>query len=261
MSPWPLILSISVVCLLLCTVDAATFINFFPLTIFGKYASTTFQIVFWLIAVLYCMFSWFYDVYLESVVLGSHTVKVQNGLRFGFLLFILSEVMFFVSFFWTYLTFFMHSTAIGPMWPPVGIMPISWNAIPFLNTALLLSSSFLITHAHRALRANKRAETTFFMLATLLLGGYFTFLQVTEYLEAPFGINDSVYGSVFFLITGFHGLHVLVGTIMILAVFFRVILMNVRWEKHINFLTAAWYWHFVDIIWIFVFILLYVLPN
>ena len=208
--------------------------------------------------ILYSMFVWWRDVVREATFEGHHTSFVQLGLRYGMILFIVSEVMFFVAFFWA----FFHSSLaptveIGAVWPPKGIEVLNPWEIPFLNTVILLSSGAAVTWAHHAIIIGDRKQAMYGLITTVLLAILFTSFQVMEYLEAPFTISDSVYGSTFFLATGFHGFHVFVGTVFLTVCLLR--LMNFHFTKnhHFGFEAAAWYWHFVDVVWLFLFVSIY----
>ena len=208
--------------------------------------------------ILYSMFVWWRDVVREATFEGHHTSFVQLGLRYGMILFIVSEVMFFVAFFWA----FFHSSLaptveIGAVWPPKGIEVLNPWEIPFLNTVILLSSGAAVTWAHHAIILGDRKQAMYGLIVTVLLAILFTSFQVMEYYEAPFTISDSVYGSTFFLATGFHGFHVFVGTVFLTVCLFR--LMNSHFTKnhHFGFEAAAWYWHFVDVVWLFLFVSIY----
>jgi cytochrome c oxidase subunit 3 len=204
------------------------------------------------------MILWFRDVILEGTYLGNHTKQVQRGLNLGFALFIVSEVMAFLSIFWA----FFHSSLspdinIGSTWPPYGIEALDPFAIPLLNTILLLSSGAFITYSHHSLIQGNRRGAIIGAILTLIFAILFTGLQAYEYLEASFSIADSVYGTVFFASTGLHGLHVIVGTIFILVGFIRMILYHLTSEHHLGFEAAILYWHFVDVVWLFLFAAVY----
>nr|QYA18178.1 cytochrome c oxidase subunit III [Isoscelipteron pectinatum] len=208
--------------------------------------------------VILTMIQWWRDVTREGTFQGLHTLMVTSGLRWGMILFILSEIFFFVSFFWA----FFHSSLtptieLGLNWPPVGINPFNPLEIPLLNTMILLSSGVTITWAHHALMNNNYTQTTQGLLFTVLLGIYFSILQGYEYIEASFCIADSVYGSTFFMATGFHGLHVLIGTTFLLICLIRQINFHFSMNHHFGFEAAAWYWHFVDVVWLFLYISIY----
>nr|UKG21045.1 cytochrome c oxidase subunit III [Bactrocera tsuneonis] len=204
------------------------------------------------------VYQWWRDVSRESTYQGLHTLPVTLGLRWGMILFILSEVLFFVSFFWA----FFHSSLspaieLGATWPPTGIQPFNPFQIPLLNTAILLSSGVTVTWAHHSLMEGNHSQAAQGLFFTVLLGIYFTILQAYEYIEAPFTIADSVYGSTFFVATGFHGIHVLIGTTFLLICLVRHLNNHFSKMHHFGFEAAAWYWHFVDIVWLFLYISIY----
>nr|WRK67356.1 cytochrome c oxidase subunit 3 [Barbibucca biremis] len=204
------------------------------------------------------MIQWWRDVIRESTLQGLHTSNVISGLRWGMILFIVSEIFFFVSFFWAFFHSSLSPTVeIGLMWPPMGIIPFNPVEIPLLNTVILLSSGVTITWAHHSLMNNNYTQTAQGLFFTILLGLYFTMLQAYEYVEAPFTIADSVYGSTFFMATGFHGLHVIIGTTFLLVCFIRHINFHFSSNHHFGFEAAAWYWHFVDVVWLFLYISIY----
>nr|AMH85375.1 cytochrome c oxidase subunit III [Winthemia rufopicta] len=204
------------------------------------------------------VYQWWRDVSRESTFQGLHTIMVSKGLRWGMILFILSEVLFFSSFFWA----FFHSSLsptmeLGMLWPPLGIIPFNPFQIPLLNTVILLTSGISMTWAHHSLMEGNHSQTTQGLFFTVILGIYFTILQAFEYMEAPFSIADSVYGSTFFMTTGFHGIHVLIGTSFLFICFIRHLNNHFSKNHHFGFEAAAWYWHFVDIVWLFLYVLLY----
>ncbi|KAF3759843.1 cytochrome c oxidase subunit III (mitochondrion) [Drosophila pseudoobscura] len=204
------------------------------------------------------VYQWWRDVSREGTYQGLHTYAVTIGLRWGMILFILSEVLFFVSFFWA----FFHSSLspaieIGASWPPMGIISFNPFQIPLLNTAILLASGITVTWAHHSLMESNHSQTTQGLFFTVLLGIYFTILQAYEYIEAPFTIADSVYGSTFYMATGFHGVHVLIGTTFLLVCLLRHLNNHFSKNHHFGFEAAAWYWHFVDVVWLFLYITIY----
>jgi cytochrome c oxidase subunit 3 len=214
------------------------------------------------LAVLTCMFLWWRDVLKESRTPGLHSAVVRLGLRYGMILFIASEVMFFVAFFWAYFHFALYpehvSGAARAIWPPQGIKTFDPFHLPFLNTMILLLSGCTVTWAHHALIEGDRKSLITGLALTVLLGMLFTGLQAWEYAVAPFAFNGGgVYPSVFFLATGFHGFHVIVGTIFLAVMLFRAIRGHFTPEKHFGFEAAAWYWHFVDVVWLFLFVSIY----
>nr|AYQ19043.1 cytochrome c oxidase subunit 3 [Elateridae sp. 3 ACP-2013] len=204
------------------------------------------------------MYQWWRDITREGTFQGLHTSPVALGLRWGMILFITSEVLFFVSFFWA----FFHSSLtpaveLGMIWPPKSIQPFNPIQIPLLNTLILISSGITVTWAHHSLMENNYKQTVYGLGLTMLLGIYFTMLQGYEYYESPFTIADSVYGSTFFMATGFHGLHVIIGTIFLSVCFFRHLLNHFSPIHHFGFEAAAWYWHFVDVVWLFLYVSIY----
>nr|APX40543.1 cytochrome c oxidase subunit 3 [Labidostomis ghilianii] len=201
---------------------------------------------------------WWRDVTREGTFQGHHTLKVSLGLRWGMILFIVSEIFFFISFFWS----FFHSSLsptmeLGLMWPPKGIQTFNPLEIPLLNTMILLTSGLTVTWAHHSLMENNYNKTLQGLTLTVILGIYFTALQGFEYIEAPFTIADSVYGSTFFMATGFHGLHVIIGTTFLGVCLIRLYLNHFSNIHHFGFEAAAWYWHFVDVVWLFLYISIY----
>nr|YP_009988590.1 cytochrome c oxidase subunit III [Pharyngocirrus uchidai]QNM39901.1 cytochrome c oxidase subunit III [Pharyngocirrus uchidai] len=208
--------------------------------------------------IILTMLQWWRDVIREATFMGHHTSYVAKGLRWGMILFIASEVLFFFAFFWA----FFHSSLaptpeLGCSWPPTGIDIINPFSVPLLNTAVLLASGVTVTWAHHSLMEGTRKETMQALALTVLLGGYFSFLQGLEYMEAPFTIADSVYGSTFFVATGFHGLHVLIGSSFLLVCLLRTAMFQFSDSHHFGFEAAAWYWHFVDVVWIFLYLCVY----
>nr|YP_010478223.1 cytochrome c oxidase subunit III [Nesophrosyne sp. 302 GMB-2012]UVI59667.1 cytochrome c oxidase subunit III [Nesophrosyne sp. 302 GMB-2012] len=208
--------------------------------------------------IILTMIQWWRDVIRESTFQGIHTKQVIKSMKWGMMLFILSEVLFFSSFFWA----FFHSSLtptieLGMQWPPAGIKSFNPMGIPLLNTLILLSSGISITWAHNAIINNNFSQTKQSLWITILMGIYFTMLQAIEYLEAPFSMADSIYGSTFFMSTGFHGLHVIIGTIFITISTIRTLKLHMSMQHHVGFETSAWYWHFVDVVWLFLYTSMY----
>lgn len=211
-----------------------------------------------LVLVVLTIFQWWRDVVRERTYQGFHTEAVSRGLRMGIILFIISEVIFFFSFFWAFFHRRLAPTIeLGSCWPPVGIRPLNAFAVPLLNTVVLLASGFTVTWAHHALIEGNLSGGIQGLVLTVVLGVYFTFLQANEYYDAPFSIADGVYGSTFFVATGFHGLHVLIGTTFLLVCLIRTWLNHFAKDHHFGFEAAAWYWHFVDVVWLFLFTWIY----
>lgn len=204
---------------------------------------------------LYCAYCWWRDVIKDSQA-GDHTPVVQIGLRYGVIMFIASEGMFFVAWFWS---FFKH--AIFPMdgvWPPEGIETFDPWHLPLINTLILLTSGATLTWAHHALLENDRKGLQNGLILTVVLGIVFSVMQAYEYTHAAFGFSGTIYGANFFMATGFHGVHVIIGTIFLAVCLLRALRGHFTAEKHIGFEAAAWYWHFVDVVWLFLFAAIYV---
>lgn len=202
--------------------------------------------------------AWWRDMVIESKTKDIYTDKVQLGLRIGMVLFICSEILFFVSFFWS----FFHSAlfpneGMGNTWPPKGIVTIDPFHLPYLNTLLLLLSGTTVTWAHHALLENKQRDVFKALLLTITLGIIFTSVQAYEYMHAPFAMKDGVYGSNFYLATGFHGVHVIIGTLFLCVCAARTRAGDFSPKAHVGFEAAAWYWHFVDVVWLFLFVSIY----
>jgi cytochrome c oxidase subunit 3 len=209
--------------------------------------------------ILYCMYGWWRDVVREAESGTEHTAPVQHGLRVGMLLFIASEVMFFFAFFWAYFNSSMPilSFAAHETWPPEGIEPLYTWSIPFLNTLILLTSGGTVTWAHHAVRAGERKTLVIALALTIALGVLFLGLQAYEYGAAAFSLTDGIYPSTFFLATGFHGFHVFIGACFLTVCFFRARAGHFSETQHVGFEMAAWYWHFVDVVWLFLFTWIY----
>jgi cytochrome c oxidase subunit 3 len=211
------------------------------------------------IGILATMFFWFRDVVREATFQHHHTPIVQLGLRYGMLLFIASEVMFFAAFFWAYFDASLFpKEAVGFTWPPASIRVFNPFELPLLNTLILLSSGVTVTWAHHALREGDRAGMLQGLALTILLGATFTCIQAYEYTHAEFGFRQGIYPTTFFMATGFHGFHVIVGTIFLIVCWFRGYRGDFTPDHHFGFEAAAWYWHFVDVVWLFLFICIYV---
>uniref|UniRef100_A0AB38ZHD0 Cytochrome c oxidase subunit 3 n=1 Tax=Ledropsis sp. 1 XYW-2023a TaxID=3078463 RepID=A0AB38ZHD0_9HEMI len=244
-SPWPLVGSVGVLTL------ASGLIGMFCFS--GYYL-----FVLGLFILVLTVFQWWRDVIRESTFMGIHTSFVVFMMKFGMVLFIVSEVMFFISFFWG----FFHSSLcpsieIGLQWPPAGIKVFNPMNIPMLNTMVLLSSGMTMTWAHNSLLLGNFMNMIMGMMLTVVLGLYFSILQLYEYLECSFCISDSVYGSLFFMSTGFHGLHVIIGTLFIVVILLRGFLFHFSSFHHVGFEASSWYWHFVDLVWLFLYLSVY----
>jgi cytochrome c oxidase subunit 3 len=230
-----------------------------------------------LAGVLYTMLEWWRDVVKEAER-GDCTPVVQVGQRYGMVLFIASEVMFFVAWFWAYFNVALfpgttegldgiltgqveRSAMIGAVWPPAGTATFDPWHLPLINTIILLTSGATVTWAHHALQHGDRKGTRNGLIVTILLGMTFTCVQAYEYLHAGFGFSGDIYGTIFFMATGFHGFHVIVGTIFLAVCLLRVVKGQMTPKQHFGFEAAAWYWHFVDVVWLFLFAVIYVLGQ
>lgn len=246
-SPWPILVSFSLLSL---TLGAVMYMQGF--TYGGYLLSLGFTLT------VFGMILWFRDIITEGTYLGHHTIQVQKGLTIGVVLFIISEVFAFLSVFWA----FFHSSLsptieIGGVWPPQGITPLDPFAIPLLNTILLLSSGAFVTYGHHALIQGDRRGAILGTLLTIIFAIIFTALQYYEYSQSSFTMSDSVYGTVFYASTGLHGLHVIIGTLFILVGFVRIINYHLTDTHHQGHEAAILYWHFVDVVWLFLFITVY----
>ncbi len=211
-----------------------------------------------LVLALTTMFFWWRDVVKEAQVDKAHTPVVQVGLRYGMALFIASEVMFFLGWFWAYFNAALFPTIqMGGIWPPENILTFDPWDLPFINTLVLLTSGTTVTWAHHALKEGKRDQLIAGLWVTVVLGITFTAFQIVEYSEAPFTFSGGIYGSTFFMATGFHGFHVIVGTIFLSVCLVRACKGHFTPQQHFGFEAAAWYWHFVDVVWLFLFISIY----
>jgi len=203
-------------------------------------------------------FFWWRDVTRESTFQGHHTKAVQAGLRWGMLLFILSEAFFFFAFFWAFFTSSLSPNLdIGGVWPPPGIDILNPWEVPLLNTVILLLSGATCTWAHNAIILGDRYSSLLSLGLTIFLGFFFTVLQAIEYFETNFTMSDGIYGSVFFLSTGFHGFHVIIGSTFLFICLLRLYNYHFTTQHHFGFEAAAWYWHFVDVVWLFLFVSIY----
>ena len=247
--PWPLIGSFAALAL---TGGGVMWMHDNP---YGKFVC-----LLGLLGVLVTMFSWWGNVIKEGKA-GDHTPVVQLHLRYGMILFIASEVMFFVAWFWAFFSAALFPStveAVGAQWPPQGIETIDPFGFPLLNTLILLCSGTTVTWAHHALIHGDREGLKKGLLATIALGLVFSFIQGYEYWHAPFDFKGNIYGATFFMATGFHGFHVLVGTIFLIVCYLRAKKGDFTPRAHFGFEAAAWYWHFVDVVWLFLFVSIYV---
>lgn len=260
-SPWPLIGSISAFLM------AAGFVVWWKgMTIAGT-QSGGFIFGAGIIGVLFTMFSWWNDVINEANSGEFHSRVVQLHHRYGMMLFIASEVMFFVAWFWAYFDAALYPNdpmqyarveSLGGVWPPKGIQTFDPWHLPLLNTLILLTSGTTVTWAHHALLEGDRKGVKTGLWLTILLGLIFSCVQVIEYSHAGFGFQGNIYGATFFMATGFHGAHVFIGTIFLIVCLLRTYRGDFTPTQHLGFEFAAWYWHFVDVVWLFLFAAIYV---
>jgi cytochrome c oxidase subunit 3 len=208
---------------------------------------------------LYTFYGWWRDVVKESVVNRDHTPVVKLGLRYGMILFIASEVMFFVAWFWAYFNAALFPADVGLTgWPPANVATFDPWTLPLLNTLILLTSGTTVTWAHHAIQTGNQKDAVRGLGLTIVLGLIFTCVQAYEYSHAQFDFSGNIYGATFFMATGFHGFHVIVGTIFLFVCFLRARAGHFTPESHFGFEAAAWYWHFVDVVWLFLFAAIYV---
>lgn len=257
LSPWPLfvawdlfILPIGLVCF------------------FQGYKYGLFIFFFGFLFLFILLFNWFRDIVIEGTIEGYHTKCVKRSFVIIFLLFIFSEVMFFVAFFWAYFHSNLAPTHnLGLIWPPKGCLSLMIHPFdfPFLNTLLLLLSGFTLTLGHHYLKAEDTIENRnnvfYSFLVTIGLGVIFMIIQCIEYVTANFNISYNIWGSTFYMCTGFHGFHVIIGLIFLIVMCIRFSLKHFSRSRHIGFEVAAWYWHFVDVVWIFLFFSIYLFGS
>jgi len=247
-SPWPLTVAIGLLITMLgfiCYMNRI--LNGFILFIIG------------VVIILLSLYVWWRDIIRESSYQGNHTIIVQKGLKIGFILFSGSEIMFFAGFFWA----FFHSSLspaiiLGMIWPPINIVILNAWSVPLFNTTILLVSGVSITWTHFCLIKGDSIGANDGFVNTLFLAFFFTLMQIIEYFNATFNISDSVYGSCFFALTGLHGLHVIIGSIFIFICFFRLNYLQFTKNHHLGFEFASWYWHFVDVVWLFSYVFVYI---
>jgi len=245
-SPWPLAASLGL--LILTTASVMNFHGW----------NTSLGLIIGFFSVLATMAFWWRDCIRESSYQGYHTKRVARGITIGFALFVVSEIFFFFSIFWGYFHSALAPTVeLGSLWPPKGIEALNPWEIPLLNTVILLSSGATVTWAHYALIEGDRKSAITGLVFTLILAILFTALQGFEYYNAPFTISDGIYGTCFYFGTGFHGLHVLIGTIFLFVCLIRLINYHFTDTHHVGLESAILYWHFVDVVWLFLFVSIY----
>ena len=259
-SPWPLI---SAFAGMLLAVGAVSYMHEAKI---GEFEIGLKGVFLGIAAVLACMFFWWKDVIHETTVEKVHTPIVEIGMRYGMALFIASEVMFFVAFFWAFFdaslfagqeNMFSRVEHTGGHWPPTGIETIPAFDLPLMMTMILLLSGCAVTWAHHAVLEGHYDEMVKALGITVGLGVIFLCFQVYEYMHAHFGFTEGIYPSTFYMATGFHGFHVFVGTVFLAVCWIRAKKGHFTKEKHFGFEAAAWYWHFVDVVWLFLFVAVY----
>jgi len=265
-SPWPFVASMGAFIMAIGAVGLMRHLKGQEVSLFFINISGWHFFIIGLAIVLYVMFAWWRDVVKESHA-GDHTPIVQLHLRYGVILFIASEVMFFVAWFWAYFDASLftgeainatRAAVTGGVWPPEGVHTFDPWDLPLLNTIILLTSGSTVTWAHHAMIENDREGLKWGLALTVLLGVVFTICQIYEYSHASFDFGGNIYGAVFYMATGFHGFHVFVGTIFLAVCLIRVLKGHFTPEKHFGFEAAAWYWHFVDVVWLFLFVAIYI---
>lgn len=246
-SPWPILTSFG---LLNLTTSFVLSIHGFNIAIYFFAVN--------LINVVYAMILWFRDIISEGTYLGNHTLAVQKGINLGVILFIVSEALLFLAIFWAYFHSSLAPTVeVGAQWPPLGINTINPFELPALNTVILLSSGVTVTYAHHSIIQGNRYGTLIGIVSTIILAVIFTGFQGVEYSVSSFTITDATYGSCFYFGTGFHGAHVIVGTAFIAVGLWRVLAYHLTDNHHLGFESSILYWHFVDVVWLFLFIAIY----
>lgn len=245
LSPWPILISINLFNIIISNI---IIINF----------KTNLIILINISLIILISILWWRDIIRERTFIGNHNFYIINLIKFRIIIFIISEIFLFISFFWNFLhNSLSPSIELGLNWPPKNIDFFNPLLIPLLNTIILLTSRFTITLRHFYLLNNNKKKTINFLFITIILSIYFLILQGLEYNQATFTFSDSIFGSSFYIATGFHGLHVFIGITFLLINFLRIKKIHFSFIHHIRFELAAWYWHFVDIIWLFLYITFY----
>jgi len=245
LSPWPILIAINTFNLIISNIIIINF-KFNLISIIN------------IIIIISISILWWRDIIRERTFQGNHNFYIINLIKFRIILFIISEIFLFISFFWNFLhNSLAPSIELGLNWPPKNINFFNPLLIPLLNTIILLTSRFTVTLTHLYLLNNSKKKTIIFINLTIILSIYFLLLQILEYKQATFTFSDSIFGSSFYIATGFHGLHVIIGTIFLIINLLRIIKLHFSFIHHIRFELAAWYWHFIDIIWLFLYITFY----
>ena len=265
-SPWPFIGSVGALVMAIGGVAWMQYTKGNEFHLLGLNIATPWLFFIGVAIVLYTMFGWWSDTIKEGRE-GHHTKVVSLHLRYGMIMFIASEVMFFAAWFWAFfdaslfpgeVAQFARAEYTGGIWPPKGIEVLNPFHLPLYNTIILLLSGTTVTWAHHALLHNDRKGLVNGLALTVGLGVLFSIVQAYEYVHAPFNFRDSIYGATFFMATGFHGFHVFIGTVFLIVCLLRAMRGDFTPKAHFGFEAAAWYWHFVDVVWLFLFASIYV---
>jgi cytochrome c oxidase subunit 3 len=244
-SPWPLFLSFSI---LILSVNLINFIN---------YNNIIYLLISFLCTII-IIFNWFNDVLIESTFSGSHNKYIKKFTSFRIIIFILSEIFFFIRFFWSYIHFlFCPDIIIGSIWPPNGIYPIKLFNLPLINSLLLIRRGFSITWRHLKIIYNDFNKIKYGIIISILFGLIFIICQLFEYYLIIFSIRDRIFGSIFFISTGFHGIHVFVGLLFLFVILIRQLKFHFSKNHIIGYEFSIWYWHFVDVVWLYIYIIIY----
>jgi heme/copper-type cytochrome/quinol oxidase subunit 3 len=246
-SPWPIMAALG-----------AFFFTSGMIACMHNYKVAKHMLPFGILLLFYVIYSWSRDIIREGLDEEKHNSRVKTGLTMGFVLFVVSEVMLFFSFFWAF--FYFSSSPVFNSeiaWPPKAVTRASVSGLPLLNTVLLLISGISVTWAHHSSTISDKKNAVLGLSYTIFFAVLFLGVQLYEYKAATFNMSDSVYGSCFYILTGCHGVHVFVGTIGIIVTLIRTFNNNFTTEQHLGLECAIWYWHFVDVVWLLVFIIIY----
>lgn len=245
-SPWVIYTTISIGSIL---INNILYMN--------RYTNGKHLLIISIISLIININGWWKEVINESTSKGEHTHIVQEGLMKGYILFIISEIVIFLSLFYTFFYFsIIPDIHIGNIWPPVGINIINFKSIPLLNTMLLFFSGIAITIGHYKIKEGDIIGSKRYIMYTMIIGIIFVGMQYIEYKYSEFNITDSVYSNIFYVLTGIHGLHVIIGIIFIYIAYIRI--KEYTNKHHMNYILSSIYWHFVDIVWLFLFAIIYI---
>lgn len=247
-SPWPIILSIILLDFFIFVVSIFYNVN---------HSSFFFHIAFCLTGIT--LYFWISELIKEGLYIGDHSKIEVSNLTIGFILFVVSEIIIFIILFFSYFyNSFIPAIEIGSEWPPYAIKIINPYSLPLFNTALLYFSGISISISQNYLLTRNKYHTLFFLLFTIILALLFTMVQLYEYKQASFSILDSIYGTNFFVLTGFHGIHVIIGTSLLIISFLRFFFNHFQSNNQVGYHASAIYWAFVDWLWLFIMAFLYI---